>query len=338
MQKVDGLVGDFSNYTECHFGCKGCETGSEDATCNIYTDDLTEACPAVAVYNVNTTYRQSADEDGLAISDNMLNYCNYMVREHCPAACADAVVSTVCHATCTKYGYDGNHTQSSNRAQAEASYGKNVLQTWLNMHNLTRSIDSFTEQQCGWWYLPSSVCWCENICYAGAFEAIDPSYGCCALDFAKVGLIAAGAFMSFFLFFMLGYQYYYRVYLPSIESRFFGQKFKPVQPLAITTIFCHTTPLGSNFHKWDDMGAKESTEIELKTIAPDSGEQVSNGLGRWSEHASERSSVEVAVEVTDYSTNGHSNMGAGENDSDEDVDVYDPILGLVEREPYKEQL
>jgi len=341
MQKVEHQqVGDFSNYTECHFGCKGCETGSEDATCNIYTNDLSEACPEVVVYDVNTTYRESTDENGLPISDNMINYCNYMVREHCPAACADAVVLAMCSATCAEnlrlFGTAEEQDKNGGGASHDAaSHGKNVLQTWLNMHNLSRSIDSFTEQHCGWWYLPSSVCWCDNICYAGTFESIDPEYGCCALDSAKVGVIAAGFFMTFFLFFILGYQYYYRVYLPSIESRFLGRKFKPVQPLAISTIFCHTTPLSSNFHKWDHMVAKESTEIELKTIAPDSGQQVSNELGRWSEHASQRSSTTIILTTDDHSNLG---LGAGENDSDEDVDPYDPIMGLVEREPQHEQL
>jgi len=226
MQKADGHEGNFSEYTECRFGCRGCESSSEDATCNIYTNDLSEACPEVAGYNVNTTYRETLDENGETISDNLLNYCNYMVNENCGAACSDALLHPMCVATCDKYKFKESSVDYSNDAHDAAHYGMNVLQTWLNMHNLTRSIDSFTEMKCGWWYIESSVCWCGNICYATEFESMEPDFGCCSLDGAKVAWVVCAIFLFLLLVFVGTYQYYLRVWKPKQEDKFLGKDFE----------------------------------------------------------------------------------------------------------------
>ena len=243
MQKVDGLEGEFSNYTECQFRCKGCESGSEEATCNIYTNDLSEACPEVASYDSNTTYQISLDENGQTISNNVLNYCNHMVREDCGAACSDALLHPMCVSTCDKYKFKETSVSYSDNAHDAAHYGKNVLQTWLNMHNLTNSIDSFTQMKCGWWYIESSACWCGNVCYAAEFESVEPHFGCCSLNSARVAWVVCGIFL--FLVFVGTHQYHHRVYLPSKEAKFlFDTDFKPVQPMAINKGFTNTTPQG----------------------------------------------------------------------------------------------
>ena len=238
---VEGSVGQFANYTTCQFGCKGCETGSEEATCAIFTDDMTEACAEVAGYDVNTAYRTSLDEDGNTITDNVMNYCNYMVRAKCGAACSDQLLHQSCEPTCNKFNHNSGE-EFGDEAISAATAGKNVLQTWLNMHSLSRSIDSFTEMHCGWWYLLSDKCWCNNICYAQQFEAVDPNLGCCSLDFTKLSVFMGVLFFAIFVVVTGVYQIYYRIYLRKQENVYLD--LKPVPVLAINKAFSVTLPVG----------------------------------------------------------------------------------------------